>query len=84
MYFISIAITIPGRPAPEPNSVHVFSFLSIKSIICAQSTMCLFLKLVSLLGLIRLIFLFSSRIKLINSSKIGNVSRETLNLSKIS
>ena len=29
--FIIIARTMPGRPEPEPMSVHIFSFLSIKS-----------------------------------------------------
>ena len=40
--FIKIAKTIPGRPAPDPRSVHVFiSILSIKSMVCALSTICL-------------------------------------------
>ena len=40
--FIKMAKTIPGRPAPEPRSVHILmSFLSIKSIVCALSKICL-------------------------------------------
>ena len=40
--FIKIAKTIPGSPAPDPMSVHIFiSFLSINSIVCALSSICL-------------------------------------------
>ena len=72
-----IANTIPGNPDPDPISVHKLSFLSINSMICALSTMCLSLEIASVFELIRLISLFFFKINVRNSSSSGNVSRET-------
>ena len=72
-----IASTMPGRPEPEPTSVQIFSFLSINSYICALSIMCLSFDFSSEDWLIKLIFLFLSSIRDLNSSKSSNVSRET-------
>ena len=72
-----MAKTMPGSPEPDPISVHNLSFFSIKSIICALSSICLFLEISSDFALIRLISLFFSKIKDLNSSSSGNVSRET-------
>ena len=72
-----MAKTIPGSPEPEPISVHILSFFSIKSMACALSIICLSLEIVSELALIRLITLFYSIIKDLNFSSSGNVSRET-------
>ena len=80
--FSSIDNTIPGRPAPEPISVHILLFISIKSMTCAQSIMCLFPKLLIFFALIKLISLFFSIISSLNSSNSEKVSRGTLNLSK--
>ena len=38
---------MPGSPDPEPISVHILQFLSIKSIICALSIICLSLEIAS-------------------------------------
>ena len=72
--------TIPGKPAPDPRSVHTFiSFLLIKSIVCAVSFICLKFIAFSVLLLIRFITLFFEIISSEKSSSSFNVSRETLN-----
>ena len=59
MGFIKIAKTIPGRPAPDPMSVQVFNLtLSINSIVCALSNICLIFIDFSVLELIRFMTLF--------------------------
>ena len=54
----------------------------MKSMICAQSIICRSLDIASVLELIRFIFLLLYRISDLNSSKSGNVSRETLRFSR--
>ncbi|SVB11464.1 uncharacterized protein METZ01_LOCUS164318 [marine metagenome] len=83
MPFSIIESTIPGSPAPDPISVHILLFMSIKSMTCAQSIICLFFKLLIVFELIKLISLFFSIISSLNSSNSENVSRGTLNLSRI-
>jgi hypothetical protein len=39
MFLSIIATTIPGNPHPDPKSVVVLQLKSIKSTICAESTM---------------------------------------------
>ena len=73
---------MPGSPDPEPISVHVDLFKSIKSIICALSIMCLSFETFSDCLLIRLMTLFFSIIISRNFSRSGNVSRETFRGSK--
>ena len=65
-----IAKTIPGRPEPDPISVHIFLFKSIKSIICALSIICLSFEITSVFLLIRLIVLFFFIIICLNSSSL--------------
>ena len=51
--------TIPGKPAPEPKSVHIFiSFLSINSMVCALSIICLCFIDFSVVLLIKFMSLF--------------------------
>ena len=69
------------RDRPDPISKQVLAFLSIISIICAESIICLFIESFSVDLLIKFIFLFSLNNNDLNSSKAGNVSRETFNVS---
>ena len=73
--------TIPGKPAPEPKSVHVLmSFLSIKSIVCILSAICLDFIELSVLLLIKFISLFFKIMSFEYSSNLSSVSRETSRL----
>ena len=47
---------MPGSPEPDPISVHILSFFSIKSMACALSIICLSLEIVSELALIQRLF----------------------------
>ena len=47
---------MPGSPDPDPISIHNLSFLSIKSIICALSIICLSLEIISELVLTQRLF----------------------------
>ena len=69
---------MPGRPAPEPRSVQIFiPFLSINSIVCALSSICLDFIVFSELELIKFISLFFFIIDKPYLLSSSNVSRET-------